>query len=323
MDRIALFGASGAMGRSVADALSRANARFRVVGRTRGVLERQFGGNPLTEIVTWDPDDSASVRAACRGIDTIVYMVGVDYWRFELHPRLMRQTVDGATAEGVARMLLIGTVYPYGRADGNPVSEDHPREPHTVKGRHRKEQEDVLLAAARGGRLQSCILRLPDFYGPRVEKSLLADAFRAAVARRTANMIGPLDAPHEFLFVPDAGPVIVKLLATPGAFGHVWHLGGAGVTTQRALVEEIERQTGRPLNVRVAGRAMLQVMGVFNPMLRELVEMHYLMTDPLIMSDAALQGLIGRVAKTPYVQGVRLTLEAARADAGHVPDGKA
>jgi hypothetical protein len=41
-----------------------------------------------------------------------------------------------------------------------------------------------------------------------------------------------------------------------------------------------------------------------------MVEMHYLLTGPVIMDDAALQELIGPVFKTPYAEGVRQTLAA-------------
>jgi nucleoside-diphosphate-sugar epimerase len=310
--KAALFGAAGAIGQSIAAALRERGRPYRVVGRSRESLTRSFGRDPLAEIVVWDPDDPESVRAAARGIDTIVYLVGVNYWQFELHPRLMVKTLAGAVAEGVKRVLLIGTVYPYGRARTERVREDHPREPHTFKGRMRKAQEDLLLEADAAGRIKGAVLRLPDFYGPGVEKSLLHDAFVAVTTDRTANMIGPLDKPREFVFVPDVGPVVARLVDTPGAWGHVWHLAGAGVTTQQAVVDEISRQSGRPVNVRAAGKWLLRGLGLFNPLMREMVEMHYLMTEPVIMDDSALQKLIGPVVKTPYPEGIRRTLEAAR-----------
>ena len=104
------------------------------------------------ERVTWKPEDAASVREAVRGLDTLVYLVGVPYDRFDQHPVVMRQTLAGAIAEGVQRMVLVGTVYPYGLPRTTPVTEDHPREPNTFKGRMRKEQEDLLLEADAGGR---------------------------------------------------------------------------------------------------------------------------------------------------------------------------
>src|SRR5579871_3434974 len=181
MERIALFGAAGAIGGSIAAELRAQGRTYRVVGRGRAALEQNFGSDPRAEIVTWNPDDPASVRAASRGVDTIFYLVGVPYWQFELHPQLMRKTLDGAIAEGVERIVLIGTVYPFGRARTERVSEDHPREPPTFKGRMRKEQEDLVLAADSAGSIRGTILRLPDFYGPGVDRSFLASAFQAAL----------------------------------------------------------------------------------------------------------------------------------------------
>ena len=310
MSKVALFGAAGAIGQSIAQALAAKGQPYRVVGRSEASLRQAFGADPLAEIVTWNPDSPASVRAAAEGIDTLVYLVGVNYWQFELHPDLMRKTLDGAIAAGVRNVLLIGTVYPYGRARTTPIREDHPREPHTFKGRMRKAQEDILMQAHADGRINATVLRLPDFYGPGVDKSLLDGAAKAAVQGGTADMLAPLDAPHEFVFVPDVGPVVATLVDTPAAFGRTWHLAGAGVTTQRALVDEMERATGRQLKVRVAGKTMLRLLGLFNKFMREAVEMNYLMTEPVIMDDAALRALIGPIHKTPYAEGIRRTLAA-------------
>lgn len=310
MSKVALFGAAGAIGQSIAQALAAKGQPYRVVGRSEASLRQTFGTDPLAEIVTWNPDSPASVRAAAEGMDTLVYLVGVNYWQFELHPELMRKTLDGAIAAGVRNVVLIGTVYPYGRARTTPIREDHPREPHTFKGRMRKAQEDILLQAHAEGRINATVLRLPDFYGPGVDRSLLHGAAVAAVQGGSADMLGPLDAPHEFVYVPDVGPVVAKLVDTPAAFGRIWHLAGAGVTTQRALVGEMERATGRKLKVRVAGKTMLRILGLFNKFMREAVEMNYLMTEPVIMDDSALQKLIGPIRKTPYAEGIRRTLAA-------------
>ncbi|MBN3728955.1 NAD-dependent epimerase/dehydratase family protein [Burkholderia sp. Ac-20379] len=312
MSTLALLGAAGAIGRSIAQALRAEQRAYRVIGRRADALRAAFGDDPRAEIATWNPDSPESIRAAMAGVDTLVYLVGVNYWQFELHPRIMQRTLDAAIAAGVRRIVLIGTVYPYGRSRGNPVREDHPREPHTFKGRMRKAQEDLLMQAHADGRIEAAVLRLPDFYGPGVEASMLHGAIRAAVLGGTADLLGPLEREHEFVFVPDVGPVAARLLDTPAAYGRIWHLAGAGVTTQRALVDEIERQSGRTLKLRVAGKTMLRILGLFKPMLRELVEMNYLITEPLIMDDSALQRLIGPIRKTPYVEGIRQSLAAVR-----------
>lgn len=312
MSKVALFGAAGVIGQAIAASLRAAGHAYRVVGRNEATLRRAFGADPLADIMTWNPDMPASVQAAATGIETLVYMVGVNYWEFELHPVLMQKTIDGAVAAGVRNIILIGTVYPYGRPASMPVREDHPRAPHTFKGRMRLAQEEILMQAHADGRIKATVLRLPDFYGPGVAASFLDGAVQAAVHGGTANLLGPIDRTHEFVFVPDVGPVVARLIDTPAAYGKIWHLAGAGITSQRALVDEMARQTGRPLKLRVAGKTMVWIMGRFDRMLREIGEMRYLLTDPVIMDDAGLEALIGPIAKTPYAEGIRQTLAAAR-----------
>ncbi|QDQ27009.1 NAD-dependent epimerase/dehydratase family protein [Chitinimonas arctica] len=310
MSKVALFGAAGVIGQSIAAALSSKGQSYRVVGRSEASLRKAFGADPLAEITSWDPDSPSSVRAAAEGIDTLIYMVGVNYWQFELHPELMRKTMEGAVAAGVRNIVLIGTVYPYGKARTSLVREDHPREPHTFKGRMRKAQEDLLMQAHADGRINATVLRLPDFYGPGVEASLLHRAAVAAVQGGVADMVGPVDRPHEFVFVPDVGPVVARLVDASAAYGKIWNLAGAGAPTQRELVAEMARQTGAKLKLRVAGKTMLRLLGLFKPFMREMVEMNYLLTDPVIMDDSALQKLIGPIRKTPYVEGIRQVLGA-------------
>lgn len=313
MDKIALFGAAGAIGQSLATALHDNHREYRVVGRSRDSLQQAFGSDPLAEIMAWNPDDPASVRAAAQGVDAIIYLVGVAYDHFELHPQLMRKTLDGAIAAGVQRILLIGTVYPYGIPQSNPVREDHPRNPHTFKGRMRKEQEDLLLGADAAGKIHGAELRLPDFYGPGVDKSFLQSIFTAAAKGTRAQVLAPLDTPHQYVFVPDVGPVVLRLIDNPAAYGRVWHLAGAGTITTREVVNRAFALTGHRPKMIVAGKTTLRLMGLFNPLMREMVEMNYLQTSPLVLDDSALRALLGEIKTTPYDDGIRQCVEAARA----------
>ena len=316
MDRVALFGAAGAIGGSIAAALRAEGRPYRVVGRGRAELEARFASDQLAEVVTWNPDDPASVRAAARGIDTIFYLVGVPYWQFELHPILMKKTLDGAIAEGVPKLVLIGTVYPFGKPQTARIREDHPRQPHTFKGQKRKEQEDLVLAADAAGSIRGTILRLPDFYGPGIDRSFMASAFQAALKGGRAQLLGPVDVQHEFQYVPDVGPVALALAAEPRAFGRGWNLAGPGTITQREFVERVFAEAGRKPKMVVANKFMLRLLGLFNPLLREVVEMHYLFEMPVVMDDSALQELLGGVKKTSYDEGIRATLLAMKNQAG-------
>ena len=168
------------------------------------------------------------------------------------------------------------------------------------------------MEAHSAGRIRGAVLRLPDFYGPEVSKSYLYRAIQAAATGGTADMLGPIDLPHEFVFVPDAGPVVAALVRNAGAWGRTWNLAGAGVTTQREMAERVFAMAGGKPRLRVAGKNLLRLAGLFNTEMRELVEMHYLLTNPILLDDSALRGLLGGIHKTSYEEGLRLSLEAAR-----------
>ena len=51
-------------------------------------------------------------------------------------------------------------------------------------------------------------------------------------------------------------------------------------------------------------------MGLFSPIMRELVEMSYLQTDPVLLDDRALHSLLGEIHKTSYADAIRATLQA-------------
>ena len=310
MSKVALVGAAGAIGKSIAAALSAEGRPYRVIGRAHAPLVQAYGRDPLAEIATWNPADPASVRRALAGTDAAVHLVGVPYDKFEQHPVVMGQVLAGAIAAEVERLLQIGTVYPFGYARTPKVAEDHPREPHTHRGRMRKAQEDLTLAAHAGGKIATTILRLPDFYGPDGEASFLHGTFTAALAGKRAMMIGPIDRPHEFVFTPDVGPVVSRLLGTPAAFGRTWNLAGAGAITQRAFAAKVFAAAGTRPRLLPIGKRGLQLIGLFDPVMKGLAEMNYLVTDPVMLDDQALASLIGPLVKTSYDDGIARTLAA-------------
>src|ERR1035437_5783696 len=180
MDHVAIFGAAGAIGRAVGAELERRGIQFRVVGRSRQKLEQAFGKMAHAEIF---PADLGAAGAAARGVDPIIYCVGLPYPSHQLHPVLMRTTLEAAKLAKVPRLVLPSSVYSYGVPRAPSVAETHARDPHTRKGKYRKQQEDLVLEAHAAGAVQGMVVRLPDFYGPHAELSLANPMFRAAQLR--------------------------------------------------------------------------------------------------------------------------------------------
>ncbi len=305
---IAIFGAAGAIGPVAAAELMSRGHRVRLVGRNAARLAGVAAG---AEPFVADLMDPRETVAAATGMDAVLSAVGVPYHHFELHPPMMRTTLAAAKAAGVDRLIHISNVYPYGRPQTALVAETHPREPHTRKGRWRKEQEDLVLAAHDAGGLKTLALRPPDFYGPTAANSMADYALKSMLAGKPADVLSPINTPHEWIYVPDLAPVIADLFERPHAFGTAYNIAGPGTLTVRQFAGKLFAAANREVRVREAGPLLLRAFGVFNPMMRELVEMSYLYETPVLLDDTKLRGLLGAIRKTSYDDGIRATVAAA------------
>ena len=307
--KIAVLGAGGTIGKTVTQVLVGRGQQVRLVGRNPERLGPPRAG---VEIVPADVATEEGCRTALRGADSAVYTLGLPYTKrdFAAYPGMMRACVAAARREGVRALVLITNVYSYGRPQARTVSENHSRLPCSLKGELRKQQEDILLAA-HDSELRTLSLRLPNFYGPDARLSLTHDIFRAAARGRTANLLGPIDTRQELCFTPDVGPLVADLLERPEAFGEAYNFAGAGETTWRRFCEEVFRAAGQPVaKYRVAGPGMLRALGLFSTLMRELAEMSYLQTDPVILDDSKIRRVLPNLRKTPYEEGVRQTVAA-------------
>ncbi len=310
--KVALLGANGAIGRTMAPMLNAAGVPYRVVGRSLLALQVRFHQDPLCEHMQWDTEDKDACLLATAGVGTVVYLVGTALWKFRDHLPLIERALAAARSNGVQRFLLVSSSWSYGEPQSNPVAETHPRLTRTAKGKIRKEQEDRVLAAHVPGVLSTAVLRMADLYGPKVEASHLWTSFQAAKKGTEAQVLGPIDTPHEFLFVPDAAETIVSMLGEDaiwnGPEGTTWNLGGYGPTTIREMVQLIFRTEGKPEKFATPTPLMMRFVRWMNPYIRELQELDYLLRDGLMLDDRKLQHALGALKKTPYDEGVRYTL---------------
>ena len=306
----AIFGATGGVGKELAKLLAAEKVEFRVVGRSEEKLRREFAEHePYVEYCAADLGKPKDAARAAEGVDTVFYLVGQPYTEFAKHPVVTAVCLKACADAGVRHFVLQGTLYPYGRRQAGRISEDHPREPHTFKGQMRKKQEDLVIAAHSDGGMKTTILCAPDFYGGDSELSHTYRIFDAAIKGGNGDVIGPLDVPHEFVYVPDLADTLLKLSRNEQAYGKRWNLAGVGLITFREFAEKVFALKGRKPKLRSAGKFMLRLIGILNPIMREFVEMHYLMTEPLYVDDARLRALLPDAKKTSYDEGIKATLD--------------
>lgn len=302
-ETIALFGAGGAIGHSLAPELDRRGVAYRAVGRDTARIQREF---PQAHAVRGDFLSGDGLAEAAHGVETIFYMAGAPYTEFYKHPIMIRNALDAAQSAGVKRFVHIAPVYSYGPPLTRPVPESQPHVPNTQKGRYRLEQEQEVLAR-HGGAFATMIVHLPDFYGPHADLSYANVFIGEALSDKTASFIGPLDVQREFIFVPDVADPLLRASELSDAYGRCWNLGGQAIQA-RAFADAVFAAIGRPPKYRSIPKFVLQGVGLFQPFMREVAEMYYLFNSGFVLDDTAMQQRLGGYAKTPIPTGLAQTV---------------
>ena len=214
-----------------------------------------------------------------------------------------------AAAERTGALLVsLENLYGYGPTGGVAMTEDLPLAAATVKGRTRAAMTQELLAAADTGRIRVAIGRASDFFGAGATESSLGErVFGNAVAGRRADFIGNPDLPHTYSFIPDIATGLATLGTDERAVGAVWHLPGPETVTTRQLLELVAENVGHPVGVRSLPKLAVRALGLFNPTIRELVELSYEFDQPFVLDTTKYRSTFGTAA-TPLATAIAATV---------------
>ena len=232
--RHVIFG-TGAIGLATLEALLRRGETVRMVNRS--------GSAPVPdeiEVIGGDAADPRFTVDVTQGAQVIYQTLNPPYPRWvEEFPALQAGVLAAAQAQG-ARLVSMENVYMYGRPAGRPLTETRDYAAHTKKGKLRGRMATELLAAHQAGRVAVAIGRASDYFGPRggAQSNLGDRLFPAALAGKTASVLGDPDQPHTYTYIPDIGEGLAVLGEHPDAPGQVWHLPNDPDTrTTRQLCE--------------------------------------------------------------------------------------
>ncbi|WP_448627114.1 NAD-dependent epimerase/dehydratase family protein [Geodermatophilus sp. URMC 64] len=307
--RHVVFG-TGAIGLATLDALRRRGETARLVNRSGSARVPDD-----VEVIGGDAGDPAFSTEVAGGAGVVYQTLNPPYseWTTQF-PRLQAGVLAAAEATG-ARLVSMENVYTYGRPAGRVLTEDLPDGAHTRKGQLRGRMARDLLAAHAAGRVEVAIGRASDYFGPRggAQSNLGDRVFPAALAGKTASVLGDPDQPHTYTFIPDIGEGLAVLGEHPDAPGQVWHLPNDPDTrTTRQLVDIVYGLAGHPGGrLRAMPSLVLRALGLINPIMRELVEMQYQFAEPFIVDSSKITNKLG-IEATPVEQALADTLQSYR-----------
>ena len=200
------------------------------------------------------------------------------------------------------------------------MNEDLPLAASTVKGRTRAAMTTELLEARDAGRVHIAIGRASDFFGAGVtDGSTLGErVFGNALARRRVDVIGDPELLHTYSYVPDIARGLATLGTDERAVDQVWHLPGPETVTTHRILELIADQVGHPVASRSVPKLVLRTLGVFNPVLRSMVEMLYQFDQPFVLDTSKYTAVFG-VSGTPLPEAIARTTAWFRSRTGAPP----
>ncbi len=301
-----IFG-TGPLGRFTAEALLTQGHRVRLISRA-GTMKAAPAG---AEVARADALNADQTGPLVKGATAVYQCAQPAYHRWAEEFPALQQAVLEAAAQAGAKLIVAENLYAYGNPQGQPMTESMPYNPCSKKGTVRAALSTTLFQAHSAGKVRVATVRGSDFWGPwePIQSGML---FRAALDRKPVNLLGRLDQPHTFTYVKDFGRALAIAGTNDRALGRAWHVPSGPPLTQQQVIDALSTTLGYPVKAQAAGKVLLTLLGLFNPSVKEVIEMLYEFTGPFIMDATAMETTFGLKA-TPLKVRIDETLEWVKA----------
>ncbi|MBP1992862.1 NAD-dependent epimerase/dehydratase family protein [Paenibacillus eucommiae] len=312
MKKAIVLGATGGVGNPLTAELIKRGIETVAFGRSAQKLQslaQELGNPSLLQLETGDAFSPEDIVRASGGADVIFHSANIPYHEMESRLLPLGEAVMEAAERMGAKVVIVDGIYPYGRKTTDKATEEHPKRPHTRKGKVRLAYEELIFSQ-RWLKAKPLIVRLPDYYGPSAKASYLSVTMEAIAAGKPTAFIGNMTVPREYVYLPDAARMIVEIAGRGESFGQNWHIPGPDVISGHDLVRFARQASGKRKAVIPLGRIGLSLLGLFNPVMKEVVEMLYLTEEPFVLSGEKYERVIGPISWTPHEQAIRETIHS-------------
>ena len=302
-----ILGSGGAIGIELAKALKQYTTDIRLVSRNPQKV------NETDHLFPADITDFKQLEKAVKDSEIVYVTVGFPYnhkvWQ-EKWPRFIKNLISVCKSED-CKIVFFDNMYMYDKDCLNGMTEDTHINPPSKKGKVRAEIAKMIIDETKNGNLKALIARSADFYGPSIKNtSLLTETvFKPLSNGKKANWLGSVNHRHSFTYTVDAGKATAMLGNADSAFGEVWHLPTAqNPLTGKQWIEKIADKMNVKPKYQVAPKFLVQIMGLFMPIMKETVEMVYQYNRDYVFDSSKFETKFD-FKPTPYEQGINTIVE--------------
>ena len=288
-DKVLVLGANGRFGRAAHKAFT--DAGWNVTALVRP--GKSHGGKTIEA----DASDAAALSAAAKGFDVIVNALNPPYDKWAAMLPVLTASVIAAARTSGATVLMPGNVYNYGINPPTVLSADTPQAATDGKGALRVEMERAFRDAPN---IRTIILRGGDF----IEAEKTGNWFDSQITNKVVKGVitypGPTDQIHAWAYLPDMARAAVQLCEIRENLPRFADVPFAGFAlTGDELITAVEAATDKTLKVKTVPWGIMSAIGIFSPVIREVVAMRYLWNKPHQLDGCALNTLLPDFKPTP------------------------
>jgi len=114
---------------------------------------------------------------------------------------------------------------------------------------------------------------------------------------------------HNFTFTPDAAKATALLGNTGSAYHQVWHLPTTAPIKGKLWIEKVASELGVEPKTQVASKFIIQMMGIFNPIMKEFVEMLYQWNRDYNFDSSKFETVF-KIKPTPVDEAIKKIIKA-------------
>ena len=123
-----------------------------------------------------------------------------------------------------------------------------------------------------------------------------------------AQVLGKTNFLHTQTYVPDVAKALMVLGTQEEAMGQAWHAPSPKTLSVEDFIHQAAGLAGSEVSIQSAPNFLVKVLGLFNPIMRELAEMLYSWEEDWVVDHSKFTGAFGDIA-TPLDEAMKTTIE--------------
>ena len=288
MSQIHVVLGSGVVGSRLASRLGGAGNRVLLISRTES-----GPAIPNVEKIKVDASSFSSLISAAPKANFIYNCINPPYNKWDKEwPRINKAVIDYAISTQ-AVLVTCSNLYGYGPYKGI-LTEELPLNATWKNGRVRADMWLEVKSYNDAGKLRATEVRASDYICASDQSRMGNRVVPRLMQGKSVQLLGSLDKLHTWTDPDDVARLMMVVAKEEVAWGRPWHVPSDGPMTQRQVVRDIALEL-KIKNPKVSSVPTLieKVLGIFNPIMRDLSHTAYQFNEPFVMSDEKARKTFG------------------------------